>query len=364
MFPQFLALILILLVGSRLAAKSDPTIDDLCKRNQATIGSVATLYLKMRVQYDPPNFMGEQRTTYWRVGDEFRLVFQSTRGWHGHFHGLSGTLKAHVEVPSQNGSNPSNNGIIGPLGSSVLGDPETLCLLTVPGKGEWPWVSLAASMEESHRFKKQRNFSEKGREYSIISADHKKGKYEAWLSKQHNYLIGKMINWTIEDRNFPSMESEVLEFREIVPGIYFPTIISSKIFSPTDGKQRDVRTVTVEEISINQPIPKSQLNFRFPAHLMVLDQIHNKVWMTDENGETKEEARNNNGEVFTLYKGEMQPRLEEGKTGPTLEEPQSAFRWILPISFSFIVAGLCLFVIKKIRTIKKEVKFLNFERKQ
>ncbi len=353
MSRQVLLIFLLLIPAAVASAKGPPSLDEVCDRHQSVVGAIATIRVRLKATYDPPEVFGDEEVDFWRDGKDFRVIFRSSLGRQIDCQGISGTLRSFTNFPSINGGMPTRSGSVGPIGDSIFGDPEEFCLLKVPGYNKSAYLPLVKALEEPHKIKSIKNIVEKGREYSVITLDHKNGKFEAWLSKDQNYLIEKMIIWEKEGGDAPIFETNVLEFKEI-SGIRFPTKVSTNIYSPADGKLRQVRLVAVEKIEINRPIIKSELDFQFPPGEVVLDQIRNKVWRTDENGEIgKEEAKNVDGLAVTIVKGSLHPVLPNASSGPTLEEPGSVIRWILPISVGLIAAGLLLFALKKFWAIKK-----------
>jgi len=336
-------------IGSFAFAKGPPSLEELREQHQSAVGAIATIHIRLKAMYDPPNLFGDEEIEFWRDGTDFRHIYQSTKGRRIVTQGISGTLKSFINNPPiTKDTLRSKSGFIGPVRRTLFGDPSTYCLLKVPSKGSMDWLPLTDVLKEPHNIKSLRNITEKGKEYSIITLDFSHGKFEAWLSKNHNYLVERLLLWANEGGANPSADMKVLEFREIIPGIHFPTKLSTQFFSIPDGKPNELKTVIVEKIEVNRPISKSQLEFRFPPGEIVLDQTNNKVWRTDANGQIGMEAKSGDGTPMTIVKGELPPGVGKGKTGPTLEEPKPLTAWLLPISLCLIASGFFLLILKKI----------------
>ncbi len=332
-------------------AKAPPNLHDLRERHQAVVGAMATLHIRFHARYDPPNHgLGEEEVEYWRDGTDFRLVYKTSNGRRFDYQGISGTLKAFIHGPPVTADVlPSKSGTIGPMRRTLYPDPGMFCLFKVPGKTSMDWLPLAESLDETHGLKSLRTVNEKGKEYFVITLDYNHGKFEAWLSENHNYLIERLIIWPNEGGTNPVADYVVDEFKEISPGIPFPTKISTRFYSPSDGKLCEVKTVIVDEINMNRPISKSQLEFLFPPGEIVLDLVNNKVWRTNDEGEIGTEAKDEKGQALTIVKGSMHPALENGATRATSEESEPLISRLLPLSLSLIAAGLFLMLFKKYR---------------
>lgn len=343
--------IFLFLIGSISFAKGPPSLQELREQHQAAVGAIATIHIRLKALYDPPNLFGDEEVELWRDGGDFRHIYQSSKGRKIETQGISGTLKSFVNNPPINKDTlHSKSGIIGPVRRSLFADPSNYCLLKVPSKGSMDWLPLADVLNEPHNIKNLRNFTEKGKEYSIITLDFSHGKFEAWLSKNHNYLVERLLLWPDEGGANPGADMKVMEFKEILPGIHFPTKILTQFYSIPDGQPKELKSVTVEKLDINRPILKSQLEFRFPPGEIVLDRNQNKIWRTDANGQIGVEAKNGDGTPMTLVKGGLQPALEKAKGGPTLEEPKPITAWLLSISLLLIISGIFLLLFKKLKT--------------
>lgn len=335
-----------------------PDLIELKNLHQASVGSINTLQLKLRVRYDPPLPEGAEIIHYWLNADEYRLKVFSKSGSQSEYHAKDGVIKALNYLPSIKGSVPTHSGRIIPEGGPIYGDPMGLCLLTVPGATKF-YVSLETLLSEPHRFNGIKQVSELGRDYSVLEIKHDRAKLEIWLSEKHNFLVGKLVIWDLAGSKDPIGITVVDQFTEVCPGIYFPAKATNVRYDVKNGKIINTRTVVVEETKINHPLEMKDMAFNFPANLMVMDMVQGKIWTTDSQGKLGSEAKGPDGKPLTLAKGANPPALPPGaipnpppigaiKTA-TQEEPPSPTRWILPISMALILCGFSLLLLQKLR---------------
>ncbi len=324
----------------------DPEIEDITSRHQATVEAITSFHVKIRVSYEPALDYGTETIEYWRVGDEYRRKFQTTNGQRSDTYGKGATFRSFDRKSSPDGL-MAESGQIATAGIPLYGDPLGLCLFNVPGAKQFR-APLATVLNELKRPAKLKRVMEAGREYTVIALTHEKAKIEVWLSKQHNYLITRLIIWASEDAKYPIGDDVVDAFVEVSPGVYFPSKVTGTGYSPADGKVAVVRTVAIQEVQINKPFPQVQREFQFPPNVVVMDSIQNKVWRTGVNGEIGTAAKGSGGQPMTMAEGGPSP-VGETVAAVTLEEPKSVTRWVLPVSIGLIAVGLALYATHRFR---------------
>lgn len=357
MFPNFLHLGVNSTFAILLFADFNPIfaqnqgLDELISRHQSTILGINTLQLTLRISSEPASPESEETIHYWKKGEEYWLKIKTGIGQESEYFTKNGVTKAINYIPSIKGSVPTKSGRIMPEGGPIYGDPLGLCLFMVPGSKKF-LVPLETVANEPHQFLGLRQVSENNWDYSVLSLKHDRARIEVWFSKSHNYLIGKLIVWDTSGSKHPIGMKAVDQFTELQPGIYFPLNITATSFNRKNGNINRTRKLVASKVQINRPLGKDLFLFKFPADLMVLDMVHDKVWRTDAQGELGAEYKNSSGETMTLGKGGLpsfkaeralpNPPSEGTRKTATLEEPNNSTYWILPISLALILCGLGL----------------------
>jgi hypothetical protein len=163
-------------------------------------------------------------------------------------------------------------------------------------------------------------------------------KMEVTFDTGHRFLVSE-IKYIDEKRTvFHAVE----KFGEPSPGIFFPSVVSSKI-QGTDSSW----TTTFSNVKINKPLPAGAFDFKFTPGMLVADMIRNDFFRTNANGDPVLPAKNERGDRITLSDSapvpvdtEKQPKSEAA----TLEErPNRSGTWIATVSILFIVTGIGIF---------------------
>jgi len=106
--------------------------------------------------------------------------------------------------------------------------------------------------------------------------------FEYYLDPSINYLARKVII-RINQREDDRTEREVTEFREISPGVFFPT--RSKTVHYSKSKPESTSEFRTINLRVNEPIDESAFNLTIPPGVVVRDEILGRQYKTDANGQ-------------------------------------------------------------------------------
>ncbi len=115
--------------------------------------------------------------------------------------------------------------------------------------------------------------------FSVISNMGNGFNITLWHDVTRNYLVRKLI---VTSDNSSHSVSDVLEFAEPLPGLFVPTKCHTEHFRVSERYQ--VKDVTLSDIEVNKPIPKSV--FQLPAiraGTELFDSIQGTRYPIDEN---------------------------------------------------------------------------------
>ncbi len=334
---------------SALASFNLGDIDDLKKRHAESVGQIESLHLNLEIEYDPPMGTGQENIEYWKNGDEFKIRIKNPQGAGGEseIYANKGIQKGYDIRPPKAGAQPIRGGSIYPRGGPIGGDPFLLCLLSVPGNTAFR-VPFSVALEEPHELLSFKSQKLAGFLYETAVIQQKDNKFEARFSERHNFLIDRLTIWEPDQLEHASSITEVNEFKELGPGVFFPTVVTSKQYVPKSGKLLYTRLIKVKQADLNKPILKEDLAFHFPPNILITDAIKNKLFFTDDSGEPSIDARNSEGKLYKLIKGPVSPKSAlSGDTRPTEEEPTSYFRWVFYASIVLILIGALLLTFRK-----------------
>lgn len=109
------------------------------------------------------------------------------------------------------------------------------------------------------------------------TADGNKG--ELWFDPQYNYLVRKTSTYRGEDGVY-RIEREVIAFREIRPGVFFPAAVEKRYSEK--GKIHVTRSTRFKDVCINESIDPKIFQLKFPAGTTVVDDIKGYQYLSDE----------------------------------------------------------------------------------
>ena len=95
-------------------------------------------------------------------------------------------------------------------------------------------------------------------------------KYEIWIDPGTNYLARKLIR----HRRLPNgqnsrIEGEVLSFREVKPGVFFPDRVGQALFFGGDWFQKG--KASLSNLQVNEAVAAGQFRHVFPVGTLVAD---------------------------------------------------------------------------------------------
>jgi hypothetical protein len=151
-----------------------------------------------------------------------------------------------------------------------------------------------------------------------------------WLDKDYNYLIRK---WTAANsKRSELMESEILEFAEPVPGVFFPT--RCRIRRYVGSQLKSEQLATLSDLRVNADLPKDVFALpAVPSGTIVQDHIEGKRYPIDANWRR----------IGTATPLEPPIRIPDPSSGTygaqTEREQQSVLVWMVPTSIVVLAAA-------------------------
>lgn len=156
---------------------------------------------------------------------------------------------------------------------------------------------------------------------------------DLWFDPAANYLIRK-ADYAKAGSSFRSI-SEVVQFREVVPGIFFPERVSARFTAP--GPEKAGYDVVFHAVKINRAIATSVFELDFPAGAVVADGTKGVFYTADASGRPVGKVQSI--PVRTAPLSSNRTVVSEVR-GDTKEEPPPAGRWIVPVSLTtFVLAA-------------------------
>jgi hypothetical protein len=148
-----------------------------------------------------------------------------------------------------------------------------------------------------------------------------------------NYLV-RQVTYNFLNPNY-RWDDEVLDFKEHQPGLFFPEQMAGSSQWLTNKVKGDDNTTRFSEVQINQPLPRDIFNFKYPHGVSLRDNIRGSEYRVDADGNPISQQ--------IPYVHEPPPPASAADAPipgtETQEEPQSATRWILPISVGILIVG-------------------------
>lgn len=115
---------------------------------------------------------------------------------------------------------------------------------------------------------------------STISTTGRKHHITFWHDVSHNYLIWKRV--FAPDKEPVKIETEILEFLEPSPGVFVPVKCRQQSFR--NGERTYLRELTLSDVQVNNPLPKSTLELpSLPRGTILDDHIQRTSYPIDAN---------------------------------------------------------------------------------
>jgi hypothetical protein len=290
--------------------------------------------ISVKLSTDPPEVhTGE----YWRSHDAIRV-----RSLHNNL--VSDRILQNSKIRKVY-SNPRKSGASGvnvfiePFKDLVLGDCDVWDHALLLFQGPPPNSGLMTFdrlLETKTQVKKVDRQHENGRELIVVRLEHEWAVLTIMFDPQLNWLVRKYTYATIVDKpeTRTRSEFEVVQFRELASGMYFPVHIKGRHLRVQSNRVMYTQQTTLSDIRINHRIPDDTFHIPLPDGTVVEDLIQGKKYTVDGKG-------NPVGPMKDL--AEMKtPSRHVTPRSQTLEEPKSITEWILPVSAVVLVVGLGL----------------------
>jgi hypothetical protein len=130
-----------------------------------------------------------------------------------------------------------------------------------------------------------------------------------------------------------------VKFKECSPGVFFPEQEVGRSYN--HGTEHTSSTTEVSDLRVNEPLPKDIFRLTYPRGVILSDTIRGTQYRVDSQGNMMSKETPMGREAPPPD----QTRTESEWATETQEEPRSAVRWILPVSFGIVtVAGVAAFV--------------------
>ncbi len=332
----------------RLALAGDDELLRLVRDgHRAATESIRTFHCRVALNFDPPPSWGNETAEYWRSGNDFRCVVRSSTTTN-HILYKDGVVRRYT-IDTQHSGDRGRDGVITTRDIAFNCNPWTYGLLTFLGRDKFR-VSLDELLTQEYRLHSIGRATRDGRELIRLDVSHDRGRIEIWFDPAVNYLARVVRVRSERASGDVEAEAVVEAFVEPTPGVYFPQKVVSNAVTGKD-RRRETWTATFSDIKINKPLPADALTLRFPAGLLVADEIRNDMFRTDDRGEPVLPATNSQGKRLTLTDKPPVPMAqpEQPSDSVTHEEPAPSFRWVLPASVGLLGVSAVLWVVKRRR---------------
>lgn len=283
---------LIALAIAVLPVWSEFTQEDVRSGNAASQAAVATVQARVEVTiHFPPSVVasipGSSETDkyvldYVRSGDKERVKeIQGPLGVRDIIRDF-GNKKGSLFVPQSGGKS---------VDTAILGNEQTPPVTM----HIWEWVLFElpeckaplSQLLDMGDVKKLKSTEISGR--ALIYLDvrlSKDQRYELWVDPAVNYLVRKLIYHTSKPKVDLRVEKEVLSFREVQPGVFFPEQLVHGLFF-SGGQWFEKAEATLTNIRVNEPLPEGQFRHTFPPGTMVTDYEKGQAYIVSPEGQPR-----------------------------------------------------------------------------
>jgi len=169
--------------------------------------------------------------------------------------------------------------------------------------------------------------------------DTKDRRYEVWVDPGTNYLVRKLICHGSRVNTGYRIEQEVLSFREVKPGLFFPErVVYSLIIS---GDWMTKTEATLANLRVNETLPAGMFQHTFPPGTLVTDYEHGTGYTLGANGEPTKVGS---------FVPSSPPVSVGTSTPPTADDVRWPWHWfVVGGSALMVVLGLGLMIWKRRR---------------
>jgi hypothetical protein len=315
-------------------------VEEVRSRHQAGIEAIHTLSCKLTVKEEHPDGRVTVNGTreYWRAGSAVRAK------WRDGDHRLECLIKdERVVSVSRTDGKAAITGSIGRDEGSPLGiaDPWHNAMFTFFGEsaGRIPRPMPFEGLLAASKVRKAERVGDGKSEAIVAELAIGPSTRQYWFDPGRNYLINKVVS----TYGSSTTTSEVVSFKEAVPGVFFPESVMTK--SMVGGIVKSTRTATFSDIRINAPIPDDMFVLNFPPKTEVHDLIQGKKFTADAAGRLS-----GTGVALAsppspdFYGRPMVPHTA------TSSETAHWTTWVLPASLGILAVGVGAWMVNWWRT--------------
>ncbi|WP_171473609.1 hypothetical protein [Frigoriglobus tundricola] len=189
------------------------------------------------------------------------------------------------------------------------------------------WVSLDELLAGKHTVDDVRRDGS----LVVLSLSHSQGHLEIRFDPTVNYCVRSVTFEGGQPGSKSRSLSAVKEFREINPGVFFPSLI--EIEDSFNGVAKPSTVIKIDNVKINQAIDQSAFRIRYPAGTKVADEIAGVIYSVDQNGVKDQNSAKTDGpeQKALVQTPSFQDSSGSGGSLPqsvTTEEPRSYTTYI------------------------------------
>jgi hypothetical protein len=326
---------------------SEELLEQVRAGNQATLESIRTLYCRVTRSAPVTEWGAEPAATmeYWWSAGSVRLRSQlpgqlSDSVFHEQ------TARSLLKGRDPQGRERSHYGITRVEAGQTLGpsDPWRHGLLKLCGPAGWP-LTLDELLRTRHKLSHIKRETVNGCELIVVglSIDFSTGavgNFEIAFDPQLNYLARRLTGtFSGAPAGADRRESEVLQFREVAPAMYFPEHSETRFYKGDQVVSHEI--VQFSDVRINAQLPPDIFKLPIPPGATVHDSIEGNSYTADADGNAVGPKRPLPN-LAPLQAGAMQTE--------TLEEHKSRMRWILPGALAVLLLGCSLWFVRAWRS--------------
>jgi len=202
---------------------------------------------------------------------------------------------------------------------------------------KWAQLSFDELLEKPHKIHTVKRVTDGAREMIFVELSNETARLELWFDPAVNYLVRKKVSHALPPPGSNAdeqkgAESTVTRFKEVTPTLFFPEEMEVNGLTP-DG--RSWTTVySFSDIQINRAVPADVFRVTLPHGIQVSDNIQNKMFQVEANGNLRT--------ISDLSPAQVAPLPTSGeKLFQTRYETRPWHWWLLPGSLGILaLAGI------------------------
>lgn len=330
---------LVWLLTACSTGRTDATPDEIRLANEASQGAVATVQARVRVtiQFNPATNQNASRTSF---TDKY-LVEYARAGAKERIKESGGPIGVRDVIRD---SQARKGSVFVPKPDKKFLDTAYISYDTRADALEiWEWVLfelpeckqplsqlLAAGVVKSIK-----SVTHAGRSLIYLDIHDPKrsrfdSRYEVWVDPSVNHLVRRLVYHSSRPLADISIEREVLSFREVTPGVFFPEKVAHSLLS--NGNWFEKVEAILSEIRLNQRLPEGTFTHKFPPGTRVADYERGTSYTVGPAGQPTKAAP---------LDPEPPPAPLATSTPPDADEERWPWhRIVLLLSLAIVLAGL------------------------